>query len=45
MAHLSDINCVQFGPSIKTDTEEKTLLASCGDDGLIKIWGVKVLTK
>lgn len=31
-AHQSDVNCVCWHP------QDPTLLASCGDDGLIKIW-------
>ena len=34
MAHSSDINCVQFCPS------DHRLLASCADDGLIKLWRI-----
>jgi len=35
MAHINDINCVSFCPS------DKMLLASCSDDGMIKLWKIK----
>ena len=34
MAHSNDINCVEFSPI------DNYLLASCADDGLIKIWRI-----
>ena len=34
MAHENDVNCVQFHPS------DPYILASCSDDGLIKLWKV-----
>ena len=34
MAHSNDINCVAFCPS------DNSILASCSDDGLIKIWKI-----
>jgi WD40 repeat protein len=36
MAHTNDVNCVQFHPT-KGD-----ILASCSDDGKIKIWKVEL---
>jgi len=42
MAHMSDINCVAFGPSIRLEKEAKTVLATCGDDGAIKVWTVTI---
>ena len=36
MAHSNDVNCVQFHP-VKGD-----ILASCSDDGKIKIWKVSI---
>lgn len=46
MAHLSDINCVTFGPSVNLPErkEQKTMLATCADDGLIKIWTVTIVS-
>ena len=34
MAHQNDINCVEFCPS------DPKVLASCSDDGLVKIWRI-----
>ena len=34
MAHINDINCVEFCP------DDPYLLASCADDGLIKLWKI-----
>jgi len=31
-AHLQDVNCISFNP------KEAGLLASCSDDGTIKLW-------
>jgi WD40 repeat protein len=31
-AHEGDVNCVAWNP------KDSKILASCGDDGLIKIW-------
>ena len=36
MAHQNDINCVEFCPS------DPKILASCSDDGLVKIWRINV---
>jgi WD40 repeat protein len=38
MAHESDVNCVQFHPL------NPELLASCSDDGLVKLWKVDIKT-
>lgn len=34
-AHTSDVNCVDWNPT------ERNLLASCGDDGTVKLWTFK----
>jgi WD40 repeat protein len=34
-AHASDVNCVQFNPV------DERMLATCSDDGKIKIWRLK----
>jgi WD40 repeat protein len=34
-AHFQDVNCVSFNP------KEAGLLASCSDDGTIKLWRIK----
>lgn len=34
MAHENDVNCVCFHP------QNAQLLASCADDGLIKLWHI-----
>ena len=36
MAHANDVNCVQFHPI------DGLLLASCSDDGKVKIWKVQL---
>lgn len=33
-AHDNDVNCVRWNPNTKYDS----ILASCGDDGVVKIW-------
>lgn len=38
-AHSADVNCVAFKPVKEADGSE--LLASCGDDGKIKLWRIK----
>jgi WD40 repeat protein len=34
-AHLQDVNCISFNP------KEAGLLASCSDDGTIKLWRIE----
>jgi WD40 repeat protein len=34
-AHTADVNCVRWNPT------DPTLLASCGDDNLVKIWKIQ----
>jgi WD40 repeat protein len=36
MAHENDVNCVAFHPV------NGTILASCSDDGKVKIWKVEL---
>jgi WD40 repeat protein len=36
MAHTNDVNCVQFHPV------NGLILASCSDDGKVKIWRVEL---
>ena len=35
-AHFNDVNCVDWNPAFPD------LLASCGDDGTVKLWSVSV---
>ena len=35
-AHSQDVNCVKFNPKVGS------LLASCGDDGVVKIWSFQI---
>ena len=37
-AHASDINCVRFNPNL----EFCDMIVSTGDDGLVKIWRLKI---
>ena len=36
MAHENDVNCVQFHP------KNPSIMASCSDDGLVKLWKVNI---
>jgi len=37
-AHASDVNCVRWAPATNDAAVAGQLLASAGDDGLVKIW-------
>lgn len=37
-AHSSDINCVRWSPAAPADNDGALLLASAGDDGLVRVW-------
>lgn len=37
-AHESDVNCVRWNPH----SSKSQYLASCGDDGVVKIWMLKI---